>query len=511
MKYILYARKSTEEDDRQILSIEAQIFELKEFAAKEKLEIVASLCEAKTAKEPGRIKFAEMLSLIEKGKAEGILSWNPDRLARNSVDGGKIIHFVDRGLIKSLKFPTFWFEPTPQGLFMLQIAFGQSKYYVDSLRENVTRGMRQKIRNGVWPVLAPLGYLNNPKTRGIDVDIAKAPKVKKIFELYATGNYNLRELVEWCERVNFKSNLGNKISIGKVHALLQNVFYIGLMKYKGEIHEATHEPLISKKLFDKVQKIMREKGKPQKVKKHNFAFLGLMKCPCTAAITAEKKIKPSGREYIYYRCTKKKGPCQEKHYLREEELYPQIKSFLQKVSLSSHDTEKVLAELDKDETQAKEQAIATVQNLKTSFSEIEKKLEKLLDVYLDETITAEEYASRKEKLVRQKVGLRDEIYDFEQKGLSWLEPAREFVLSLNQATKLLESENKTEMTTFLKNIGSNCILQNRQLIFSPKIPYNLVAERSEAAASCLQFPVWWAIQGLNLWPSPCRGDALPLS
>jgi len=130
MKYILYTRKSTEEDDRQVLSIEAQLVELQEYAAKEKLEIVASLCEAKTAKEPGRIKFAEMLSLIERGKADGIISWHPDRLARNSVDGGKIIHFVDRGLIKSLKFPTFWFEPTPQGLFMLNIAFGQSKYFV---------------------------------------------------------------------------------------------------------------------------------------------------------------------------------------------------------------------------------------------------------------------------------------------------------------------------------------------------------------------------------------------
>src|SRR3989344_3320336 len=105
MKYILYARKSTEEDNRQILSIDAQVFELKEFAAKEKLEIVASLCEAKTAKEPGRMKFAEMLSLIERGKADGILSWNPDRLARNSVDGGKIIHMIDRGLIKSLQSP----------------------------------------------------------------------------------------------------------------------------------------------------------------------------------------------------------------------------------------------------------------------------------------------------------------------------------------------------------------------------------------------------------------------
>ena len=415
---------------------------------------------------------------------------------------------IDRGLIKSLKFPTFWFEPTPQGLFMLQIAFGQSKYYVDSLRENVTRGMRQKVRNGVWPSKAPLGYLNNPKTRGIDIDSKKTKKVKKIFELYATGNYNLRELAEWCKRVNLKSNLGNDISIGKVHELLQNIFYIGLMKYKSEIYEATHEPLISKKLFDRVQEIMREKGKPQKVKKHNFDFLGLMKCPCSAAITAEKKIKPSGREYIYYRCTKKKGPCQEKHFLRQEELYEQIKSFLQKVSLSSHDTEKVLAELDKEELQAKEQAKTSVQNLKDKLLEIDMKLGRLLDVYLDEAITTQEYASRKNKLVEQKAGLQEEIQDFEQKGLLWLEPAREFVLSLNQAAKLIGSENKTEMTTFLKNIGSNCILQNRQLIFSPRKPYDLVAERSEATAPCLQFPVWWTILGSNQWPPQCQCGAL---
>jgi len=305
--------------------------------------------------------------------------------------------------------------------------------------------------------------------------------------------FRIIEIAEWCKRVNLKSNLGNDISIGKVHELLQNVFYLGLMKYKGEIHEATHEPLISKKLFDRVQEIMREKGKPQKVKKHNFDFLGLMKCPCSAAITAEKKIKPSGKEYIYYRCTKKKGPCQEKHFLRGEELYPQIKSFLQKVSLSSYDTEMVLAKLEKEESRAKEQAKTTAQDLKTEFAVNEQKLEKLLDVYLAETITAEEYTSRKEKLVKQKVGLKEQIEDFEQKGLSWLEPAREFVLSLNQAAKLLESENKTEMTTFLKNIGSNCILQNRQLIFSSRKPYDLAAERSEAASKSLRFSKMWSI------------------
>src|SRR3989344_4658877 len=159
MRYVIYTRKSSESEDRQVLSIEAQLAELQEYSAKEKFNIVASFQEAKTAKEPGRMKFAEMLSFIESGKADGIVSWHPDRLARNSVYGGKIIHMVDRGLIRSLKFPTHWFEPTPQGLFMLNIAFGQSKYYVDNLRENVTRGMRQKIRNGVWPLWAPLGYL----------------------------------------------------------------------------------------------------------------------------------------------------------------------------------------------------------------------------------------------------------------------------------------------------------------------------------------------------------------
>ena len=141
-KYFLYARKSTDEPDRQILSIEAQITELKEFAQKEQLNIVQTFIESQTAKEPGGPIFDDMVSQIEKGKAEGILAWHPDRLARNSIDGGQIIYLIDTGKIISLKFPTFWFDVTPQGKFMLNIAFGQSKYYVDNLSENVKRGLR---------------------------------------------------------------------------------------------------------------------------------------------------------------------------------------------------------------------------------------------------------------------------------------------------------------------------------------------------------------------------------
>jgi len=435
-----------------------------------------------------------MLSLIEGGKADGIISWHPDRLAKNSVDGGKIIHLVDRGLIKSLEFSPFWFGATPQGLFTLNIAFGQSKYFVDNLRENVRRGLRQKIRNGVWPGWAPVGYLNNPKTRMIDIDKSKAPRVKKLFEIYATGEHTLKSLANWCKKKCLRGNLGKEIAIGNIQKIIQNIFYIGLMKYRGEIFEGRHEPLISKKLFDKCQEVMSKRGKVQESHKNNFAFLGLLKCAsCGCSITAERQ-----KGHNYYRCTRKKGHCQEKHYLREEALTEQITSYLQKVSLSSKDTEKVLAALDSKQEQAKQQTQVKVENLKNQLSRVETKLTKLLDIFLTDALSTEEYTAKKQELLSQKMELQEKISDFEQNGLSWLESAREFVLSLNQATKLVETENKKEMTTFLKNIDSNHVLQNRRLIFSPKIPYDLVAEQSEASQRNLTFPYWCAGEELNL-------------
>ena len=168
-KYFLYARKSTDDEERQLLSIPAQIDELREFAVKEGLVIADVFIESKTAKVPGRVIFNQMLEKIEAGEAQGILAWHPDRLARNAVDAGKIVYLLDRNILTDLKSPTFWFQNTPQGLFMLSIAFGQSKYYVDSLSENTKRGLRQKVRRGECPGQAPLGYLNDRLNKKIRV------------------------------------------------------------------------------------------------------------------------------------------------------------------------------------------------------------------------------------------------------------------------------------------------------------------------------------------------------
>src|SRR3989339_1956356 len=393
MKYIIYARKSTESEERQVRSIESQVSELREFAAKEKLEIVASLCEAKTAKEPGRMKFAEMLSFLEAGKADGILSWNPDRLARNSIDGGQIIYLLDTGKIKDLKFPTHWFENTPQGKFMLNIAFGQSKYYVDNLSENVKRGNRQKLRNGVWPNKAPLGYKNIVENKSIDIDPEKAKVIKKAFELFADGKTSYAGITRFLFNNGVMSGKGKPLKIDKISQMFRKKFYIGTMEFNGEEFPASHPTFISKQLFEKVQERTKKLSRPRETN-HDFAFSGLMRCgECGATITAEQHIKHYKRtnrtvKYIYYRCTKKIKACSQP-YLEENNLFDQLKSEIGPSALPKSWQREWKTRLAQDKVLADESKEKVLALLHTQTESFDTKLNTLLDGYLDGTVDSD--------------------------------------------------------------------------------------------------------------------------
>src|SRR3989338_5193830 len=302
-KYFLYARKSTEDDDHQIMSIEAQLFELHEYARKENLEILEEFQESKSAKKPGRELFGEMMTRIERGEANGIIAWHPDRLARNSVDGGRVIYLVDTEQIAFLRFPTFWFEPTPQGKFMLQVAFGQSKYYSDNLVENINRGIRQKLRRGEWLTLAPFGYVNNPKTRTIEPHPTKSKIVARAFEEFAKGTHTLKSLSEFLAELGIETKNRTPLAKASVHRMLTNKAYLGFVAHKGEYFDGRFEPILSLTIFEAVQEILKRKAKPRKSKqRHNFPFTGLLTCAeCGSAITAQFA-HGNGGTYRYYRC-----------------------------------------------------------------------------------------------------------------------------------------------------------------------------------------------------------------
>ena len=481
-KFFLYARKSTDEPDRQILSIEAQITELQEFAEKENLNVVETFIESQTAKIPGRPIFNEMLKRVEKGEADGIIAWHADRLARNSVDGGYIIFLLDSGKLASLKFPTLWFENTPQGKFMLNIAFGQSKYYIDNLSENVKRGLRQKVRRGEQCGVAITGYLNDKVNHKIIPDPKRFPLIKKMFELYATGNYSIKEVRKIITEKGLLSRNGKVFTISNIQMFLKNPFFYGAFYFNGELHQGKHKPAITKKLFEKCQRVLKNKARPQKRGQKVYAFRGLLNCAeCGCSITSETQ-----KGHNYYRCTKKRTPCSQP-YIREENLVEQISKILQKVSLSSAWTKRMVKELDKEKEKNQQAELSFAQNLKDQIKECEDKLDRLLDSHLDETITKEEYLPKKQKILNQKIEISEKLKDFEQKGNRWLELCIKFIKSANQAKIIALHGNFFEKRNFLKKIGSNPLLQDKKIIPNShgawKILWNFAAERPRREAT----------------------------
>ncbi|MBI2036690.1 recombinase family protein [Candidatus Microgenomates bacterium] len=476
MKYIAYCRKSTDEKDKQVLSIEQQLAELKEFANREHLEIVEFITEARTAKVPGREQFAQLLKRIEKGEAQGIVSWHPDRLARNSVDGGRIIYLLDIGKLVDLKFPQFWFESTPQGKFMLNIAFGQSKYYVDNLSENVTRGMRYKINNGIWPVKAPIGYKNDSSTRTIQIDSEKSKIIKKVFHVFAEGNEHssssnksFTDISLLLHKLGISASKNKPLKPDQVKRILSNRFYIGIMKYVGEYHQGIHKLFISKELFDRVQKKIKLAERPTRKGSHNFAFNKLMKCgECGASITGEvhnKYYKTTKRaaSYTYYRCTKKLKPCSQKP-IPAQHLELQLRKAVDDVALPQKWANDWYKWLERDEMEEQSKSEENLHKLKLNLDILDKKLNILLDSYLEQVIDANTYKMKKNEFFEEKLNLTGEIEKIKADGSSWLEPFKNFIGSALSCAKIARAKNTcSDLAIGAKTVGSNFFLTNRQL------------------------------------------------
>jgi len=466
-KFFIYTRKSTDDKDRQVRSISDQLAELKEVAKKEQLEIVDVFVEKQTAKIPGRPVFNEMIERMENGEAEGILAWHPDRLARNSVDGGKIIYLVDTEVIKDLKFSTFWFDPTPQGKFMLSIAFSQSKYYVDNLSENIKRGHRNKVKEGIWPQMSPLGYVNQ-KGKGIVPHPEKSKLIAKIFEAYATGNFTLREVRQKFNELGLKGKSDKELSVSNYQNLLKNPIYTGLMRYNGEIHEGKHEPIITKKLFDICQEVMSRKSKPQRKGFYPYIYRGFFRCgECGCFITTEAQ-----KGHHYLRCTKRKNPCTQP-YMHEEIITSKIQEEIKKFSLPSDWLFWMIAENRKDQSSEIQSSTLFIDRSKSDISLLENKIEKLMNLYLENALSLEEYREAKNKLMNEKQLLKEKLSAFEQKANNRFELTEKF-LKFNM--ELANEKTNEENLHLFKKVGSNFKILDRTVFFEPRGAWKILAE-----------------------------------
>ena len=467
-KYILYARKSSEQEERQALSIESQIKELREKF--ENLQIVEVLQESASAFKPhNRPFFEEMLNRIGAGKADGVIAWHPDRLSRNEVDAANLTYMIRTGELKDLKFGSYLFDNSPEGIWMLQMALSQSQYFSAKLGKDVKRGLRAKAEKGWFPGVAPVGYINNfEKDKGerdISPDPERFPLLRKSFDLVLAGNCTpaqaLRILNEdWGFRtIKRKRSGGKALSRSAWYQVLANPFYYGDFVFDGEHYIGKHEPLTTEGEFWRIQDILGKKGKPRP-RTHKFAFSGMIRCArCGSLMVFEEKTKHykltnRTAKYTYAYCLgRKKGVCDQSGVTLFD-LEKQIIGTL--ISIQIPEAFKIwalkyLKEAHLKDSQDRKQVSLSLQHL---YNDTKSKLDKLVDLRISDRISDEEYLGKRETFKRELSQLKEKIDSEDSRGENWIkltERTFDFATKVRERFEMGSLQDKKEIVSIVSN------------------------------------------------------------
>ncbi len=483
IKYILYARKSSESEEKQVASIPSQIEELKKLAKENNLHVVESLSEEMSAKDPGRPIFNQMIASIQKGNANGILCWKLDRLARNQIDGGFINHLVQKNVIQHIQTFQRGYFPT-DNILMMSLEFGMANQFVLDLSVNTKRGMRNKVNTGDYPHKPPLGYLNNkhklPDLKPIYKDPERFPIMKSLWEYLLKTQCSLESLYNKALKMGLTISNGTAPSKSNFCSLFRNPFYYGDFLWKNELYAGKHDPMISKAEFERSQEIFAGRAST-KMQSHSFAYTGLVRCgECGASITAEEKTKHQKNgnihHYTYYRCTKRiKKDCSQKP-VRLENFEKQIMALLERINIppSFHEwaIEQLKTELENENTNRAE--ITRAQ--RKAYDRCVSKLESLLDLHLTGDVSQEEYRKHKEKLIKEKTKYDELINDTSHRVEAWLKTAEDAFSFAETAVERFKTGSLDDKREILACLGSAIILKDRSLEITLQKPLHLFPE-----------------------------------
>ena len=504
-KYIAYARKSSEQEDRQALSLSGQRDELERISNKENLIVVDFLEESYSAKSPGRKVFNEMIKRLEAGEVNGILAWHPNRLSRNAVDVGALVYLMDRGKLLEIKTHGQTFTDSPSDKFYFQMLCCQAKLENDTKGVDVARGLEKKAKLGWLPCAAPAGYMNTPNLdkgmKELLIDPERFPIVRRMWDLMLTGSYNPTQILEianndWHYRaLPRRGKQGKPMSRSTIYKMFKNPFYYGYFKYHtknyGDWHYGQHQPMVTKEEFDRVQKLLGRKEKPRP-QKHLFPFTGIMRCPdCGTLITAENKCKKQKNgnihDYVYYHCTKRKNKSCPEKCLEEKELINQIREILDKITVSQrlqHWAIKYLKEFRENDNETQH---VVLKNLQDENDNVSRQLDGLLFRYSSaanndgQLISNEEYLSLKDRLVTQKQSLMTRIDGQSKSAKNWVELTEKTFNFARYARIHFDNGDINTRRTIFINLGSNHSLKGQKISLDLHPALKVIADNLKQA------------------------------
>lgn len=469
-KFFGYIRVSTAKQGEHGVSLQEQRDAILRYAQRNGLEVLDWFEERETAAKRGRPVFNRMLKLLRQGKADGIIIHKIDRSARNLKDWADLGELIDQGI--EVHFVNESLDLHSRGgRLSADIQAVVAADYIRNLREETRKGFYGRIKQGLYPLPAPLGYLDKGKGKPKELDPAKAPLVKKAFELYGSGRFSLDSLVEEMFRLGLRNRRGSRVTKNGLSVILNNPFYLGLIRLRrtGETFPGSHEPLISKSLFDRVQRILAGKTNTHN-QRHDFLLRRLLACKnCGYSLIGEKQ-----KGHTYYRCHTKTCPTTG---VREEIIAEEVERRLLPLRFSKEERvyfQEKIAELKKSWAKEREDQINAL-NLK--LGQIEDRLSRLTDAYIDRVLDREIFEERKATLLMDRKDLEEKLAQLKENSRSIPDQLAEFLELAGSAYLKYKMGLPEEKRDLLKIVTSNREVYGKNVDLRLSLPFSEVANR----------------------------------
>lgn len=514
--YDAYKRKSSEDNkEQQAASLPEQHKDLLDTANKNTLNVRKYLEESRSAHTIGRPVFNQLILDIQSGKINAILTWHPNRLARNPLDAGQLLYLMDEGKLLEIRTPSRAYHNTPEDKFMLNLEFGMSKKDSDDKSIVVKRGLRGKIEMGWRPGVAPHGYLNDRATesghRRVLVDPERFEFIKKIFQLKYEG-VPVKEILrvaneDWKFRTRPKKRYPSKLlSLSSLYKVLGNPFYCGRYFYSGEWHEGAHKKAVEPEIFNQIQIMLGDKGCRRQPKTHEFAYTGMVRCgECNGQITAEEKwqiicsecknkfaltgknsskcpkcetliedmTKPKILYYSYYHCGKKiKHDCSQKS-IEVTDLEDQVKERLLSIEISDSFMDWAIRQIRQDVDSEKDFREDKIKSIERAHEECRLKLDNLLQLKISplnsdgSLITDEKFKAEKQALEAELQAIEKRLNGVDNRMVQKAQEAADKFDFAAQAKTRFETDDLAVKREILETLGSNLTLKDKKLDLQP--------------------------------------------
>ncbi|TSA56872.1 recombinase family protein [bacterium] len=475
---LLYIRVSSKEQEKEGYSLDAQEKLGEEYALRNNLTIVKRWRVSESAWGEDRISFSEMLDYAKKhDDVKHIIFDVTDRMTRNDMDKLRIYTLIklhDKTIHFSRSNKTINKNSGSEDEFMLDIEVAVAKKMSNDISRKTQMGMLEKAEQGLYPSSAPLGYINNTITRLLEVDKERAPHIKKAFELIASGNYSLLMVSDKLHKEGFRTAKDNKVNKSSIFHFINNHIYYGAFKWKSKIYQGSHEPIISKELFDRAQETISGPARPS-ISKNGFPFNNLITCGiCNCKVLGEIK----KHKYIYYHCTFSKGRHKDKHYINQDRLANIFGPAIKDVTLPKELTvwiKEALRERSKNTLKLQENRL---QSLETQYERVNTRLSKLYDMKLDGEITQDMFGAKENEYKAQLIEIKSQIDSAKNVTPNFYEDGCKTLELSNRLYPLYVKSNHQEKAKIASLVASNYTLNDVTLSPTYRKPFSFFTKRA---------------------------------